>query len=239
MNPRDVEVLLFDVGGTVFDWDTAIIEALAATDVAQSLSPDLAAFSSAWRGRSMIEMYEIARLETPWRPFADFIETSLDVVLDEFEMAPITAHDRSVLLDAWRRMPAWPGAREALANLRSRFFIAPHTIIGLAEISFSSKRAGISWDAIISCDSLGVTKTNPASYAEALHVLGIAAQQVCFVAAHPVDLRAAREHGMRTAYVVAQLHDYGDDYIDTGFADEFDVVAEDFADLALQLAPPS
>ena len=37
---------------------------------------------------------------------------------------------------------------------------------------------------------------------------------------------------MRTAYVVARLHDYGDDYEDRGFASEFDFVAEDFTHLA-------
>ncbi len=37
---------------------------------------------------------------------------------------------------------------------------------------------------------------------------------------------------MKTAYIVAQLHDYGDDYEDTGFAAEFDLVAEDFTHLA-------
>lgn len=231
----DVEVLLFDVGGTVFDWDTAIVEALDTTEMAPSHGVDRAAFSSAWRERSIVEMYEIADLKAPWRPFGGFIETSLDVVLSAFGIPTISASDRVILLDSWRNMPIWPGAREALTDLRNRFFIAPHTIIGLAEISFSSKRAGVGWDAIISCDSLGVTKTNPDSYAAGLRVLGVPARHVCYVAAHPVDLRAAREHGMRTAYVVARLHDYGDDYVDTGFADEFDIVAADFTDLAHQL----
>lgn len=231
----DVDVLLFDVGGTVFDWNTAIVEALAAAEFVRSARIDRAAFSSAWRERSMIEMYAIADLTAPWRPFGEFIETSLDAILADFGLDAITVEDRKRLRSAWCRMPVWPGAREALEALRTRYFVAPHTIIGLAEIAFSSKRAGVAWDCIISCDSLGVTKTNPASYAAALDVLGVPADRVCFVASHPVDLRAARAHGMKTAYVVAQLHDYGDDYVDTGFTDEFTVVAEDFADLARQL----
>ena len=234
----NVEVLLFDVGGTVFDWDTAIVEALATTDVDRAHDLDRAAFSSAWRKQSMIEMYDIAELKSPWRPFGEFIESSLDVALTACAIPTVSASDRLVLLDAWRNMPVWPGARRAIADLRRDFFVSPHTIIGLADIAFSSKRARVGWDAIISCDSLGVTKTNPASYAAAISMLGIPAERACYIAAHPVDLRAAREHGMRTAYVVAQLHDYGDDYVDTGFAREFDIVADDFADLARQLARP-
>lgn len=105
-------------------------------------------------------------------------------------------------------------------------------MIGLAPVAFSSKAAGLTWDAIISCDGLGATKTDPESYARALGVIGLDPSRVCFVAAHPLDLRGAAEHGMRTAYTVARLHDYGDDYEDTGFDQEFDVVAGDFAELA-------
>lgn len=57
------------------------------------------------------------------------------------------------------------------------------------------------------------------------------------VASHPSDLRAAMAAGYRSAYVVPRLEDPGDDYTDTGFAKEFDAVAEDFADLVKKLAP--
>ena len=59
-----------------------------------------------------------------------------------------------------------------------------------------------------------------------------------FVASHPGDLRAAKCHGMRTAYVVARLEDYGDDYTDRGFSNEFDIVVESFDALADTLACP-
>ena len=135
-------------------------------------------------------------------------------------------------------MPVWPEVPGAFARLRERFFIAPHTVLGLAPVAFSSKAAGLVWDAIITCSALGATKTNPESYARALQVIGRDAERVCFVAAHPIDLRSAAEHGMRTAYTVARLHDYGDDYEDTGFDREFDLVAADFAELADKLIRP-
>ena len=40
---------------------------------------------------------------------------------------------------------------------------------------------------------------------------------------------------MRTAYVIAQLHDYGDRYDEGGYAEEFDLIADDFEDLVAQL----
>lgn len=70
------------------------------------------------------------------------------------------------------------------------------------------------------------------SYARALSTIGRSADRICFVAAHPSDLRAARAHGMKTAHVVARLHDYGDEHEDRGFSTEFHVVADNFTDLA-------
>lgn len=56
------------------------------------------------------------------------------------------------------------------------------------------------------------------------------------VAAHPSDLRAAAGVGYRTAYVQPRLQDPGEDYDETGLEDEFDIIAEDYADLARRLA---
>jgi hypothetical protein len=41
--------------------------------------------------------------------------------------------------------------------------------------------------------------------------------------------------GYHSAYVLPRLEDPGEDYTDTGFAEEFDLVAQDFADLVVQL----
>lgn len=78
----DVDVLLFDVGGTVFDWRTAIAETVASAPSSDLRALDAGAFSSAWREQSIVERYEIAYHEKPWRTFDAWLNTSLDVVLE-------------------------------------------------------------------------------------------------------------------------------------------------------------
>ncbi|MEM7221405.1 MAG: HAD family hydrolase [Pseudomonadota bacterium] len=228
----DVDVILFDVGGTVFDWRTAVVAGVKNLNSPAFRGADPEAFADHWRRQSLIEIEAIAEGSAPWRPFDPILESSLTRTLSDLSLKVIGEPERRALLTAWEEMPVWPGVPESLARLRRRYFVAPHTILSLHTAAFSSCRAGIAWDAIVTCDALGATKPAPESYLRALAAVGRPAERVCFAAAHPGDLRAAQAHGMRTAYIVARLHDYGDDYEDTGFAHEFDVVADDFAQLA-------
>ena len=132
-------------------------------------------------------------------------------------------------------MPAWPGAREAIAALRRRHVVVPLTILSFSMAVGSSRRNGIDWDSILSCDILGVYKPDPRCYTRATEIVGCAPGEIMMVAAHPSDLRAGVAAGYRSAYVLPRLQDPGEDYADTGVAKEFDVVAHDFADLATKL----
>ncbi len=228
----DVEALLFDVGGTVFDWRTAVIDALGAVASAKLRARDSGEFAEEWRKRSLMAVDAVAWRETPWRAFDQILEDALDQTLAMFDIEDLSPEDRAHLLAAWERMPAWDEAPGGLARLRSRYFLAPLTILSLRTAAHSSRRAGIVWDAIVSCDAIGAMKPDPASYVGGLAAIGRPGDKVMFVAAHPGDLRAAAQHGMRTAFLKPRLEDWGDDYTDTGFANEFDIVAEDFADLA-------
>lgn len=73
------------------------------------------------------------------------------------------------------------------------------------------------------------------NYARAAEIVDCAPGDIVMVASHPSDLRASIAAGYRSAYVLPRLEDPGDDYTDTGFANEFDVVAQDFAELVRQL----
>lgn len=232
---KNVDVLLFDLGGTVFDWQTAIVDAFKLVDANGESGIDPLEFAQAWRKQSLIRLESIANGESPWRPFDQILQTTLDTTLLAMGAAAMSLLDRVQLIAAWDAMPAWPGVAESLQRLRKRYFIAPHTILSLRATAYSSKAAGIDWDAIISCDALQSVKLDPESYRLALLTLGKSAEQVCFVASHPSDLRAAQRLGMRTAYVVARLEDYGDRYDESGYDEEFDLVAEDFTELADKL----
>jgi 2-haloacid dehalogenase len=65
-------------------------------------------------------------------------------------------------------------------------------------------------------------------------VLGLAAAEVCLVAAHNGDLAAARACGLRTAFVPRREYGTGQ-MTDLEPAAAWDVIATDFIDLAARL----
>lgn len=232
-----IQALLFDVGGSVFDWRSAIMQAVGLTESPQIRALDAEAFSHLWREKSLIEMYDIAEQRVPWCSFDGFMRSSLDDTLASFDVEQISPADREILALAWSNMPAWPEIPAALKRLRASFLVAPHTILGTGPVARSSKTAGLVWDAIISCDLLRVTKTHPDSYRLAVAELGFDLGEVCYVAAHASDLRVARELGLMTAYVESRLDEYAEDPGGTDYQGQFDVIARDYADLADQMLP--
>ncbi len=230
------KVLVFDIGGTVFDWSTAIVEVLERV-VPRATWPaiDRAGFAFASRARFMEMNGEVIRGVRPWMAADQILAAVMEEMIERHGLQHLSASQRAQLARSWRQMPAWPGAREAIAALRRSHVVVPLTILSWSMAVGSSRRNGIDWDSILSCDLLGVYKPDPRCYTRAIEILDCTAAEIMMVAAHPSDLRAGMAAGFGSAYVRPRLEDPGEDYGDTGFAEEFDIVASDFADLARKL----
>ena len=230
------KVLIFDIGGTVFDWNSAVVETLDRVVSQQSMpQPDRQAFAIACRAQFLELNGAIVRGEKPWLTADQILAAVMDDLWKRTGLPELASNARRDLAHSWRRMPAWPGAREAIASLRERYIVAPLTILSWPMAVGSSRKNGINWDSILSCDILGIYKPDPRCYSRAAEIVDCAPEEIMMVASHPSDLRAGIAAGYRSAYIIPRLEDPGDDYTDTGFANEFDVVARDFADLAGKL----
>ena len=64
-----------------------------------------------------------------------------------------------------------------------------------------SRRNGIDWDAVVSCEMIGSYKPNPEAYSTCATWLGCRPDEVLMVACHNFDLLAARKVGYRSAFV--------------------------------------
>jgi 2-haloacid dehalogenase len=194
----DVRALVFDVFGTVVDWRSGV-----AREVGRLLGPEVDAFglADAWRYRYEPSMERVRSGELPWTVLDELHRRSLDELLPEFGAPHVDGPTRAELVLAWHRLDPWPDAVAGLARLRVRHVLSPLSNGNVALLVDLARHGGYTWDAVLCAEVFEHYKPDPQVYDGAARLLGLAPERVMLVAAHTDDLAAARERGLRTAYV--------------------------------------
>ncbi|WP_319436152.1 haloacid dehalogenase type II [Mycobacterium sp. RTGN5] len=230
-----IRALAFDVFGTVVDWRASLIGELQEFGNRQGVLRDWPKFADNWRAGYVPAMDRVRRGELPWTRLDDLHRRILDELLRD---AAIEAADDDVdhLNRAWHRLDPWPDSLAGLHRLKERFIITTLSNGNVSLLTDMAKRAGLPWDCVLSAEIFGHYKPDPEAYLGCAQILDVAPDELMLVAAHPSDLRAARDAGLRTAYVDRPL-EWGQPgrYRVAFEPDEFDVTATDLVDLADKL----
>jgi 2-haloacid dehalogenase len=197
----EVEVLAFDVLGTVVDWHGSIVRELALLHPAV----DGAAFATAWRAGYRPAMARVMSGELGWTLIDDLHRMILDDILPRFGLERLDEATRRHLNGVWHRLQPWPDAVPALHRLRRKYILCTLSNGNLGLLTRMAKRAGLPWDCILSAEVFRAYKPAPAAYLGTARVFDLPPSRVMLVAAHHDDLEAARNCGLRTAYVERPL----------------------------------
>ncbi len=193
-----IKALTFDTGGTILDWHRGISGAFAAAGAARGLKANWAEVTNEYRRRSL---KAIVNALQPDYNFDDVHRRVLDEVIDELGLGALTAADRNAIWRTWHALDAWPDFPAAAARLRRRYVVASFTLLTTSLVIDVSKRNGIDWDAILSCEMIGAYKVRPEAYRTAAKWLQLVPAEILMVACHNFDLDAARACGFQTAFV--------------------------------------
>ena len=196
-----VDVLAFDIFGTVVDWHGSIAREIT------RLHPEVdgAAFARAWRAGYKPAMARVMSGELGWTLIDDLHRMILDEILPAFGLQHLDETQRAHLNRAWHRLAPWPDAVEGLQRLKQRYIICSLSNGNLGLLTRMAKRAGLPWDCVLSAEVFRAYKPDPATYLGVAKVFDLAPQRVMLVAAHHDDLASARACGLRTAYVERPL----------------------------------
>lgn len=228
-------VLAFDTFGTVVDWRSSIIAELTAFGETHGVQRDWAAFTDTWRKGYLPAMDRVRRGDLPWTRIDDLHRMILDDQLRDADITGLSEQDLDHLNKVWHRLDPWPDSVAGLTRLKQRFVITTLSNGNLSLLTNMAKRAGLPWDCVISAELFRHYKPDPEAYLGCAELLDVRPGELMLVAAHPGDLRAARDCGLMTAYVPRPL-EYGPNQRAHSYTDgEFDVLAMDFLDLADQL----
>lgn len=231
----EIKALTFDVFGTVVDWRGSIIREGEAFGAARGLDVDWAQFADKWRGGYGPSMNRVRKGELPWLNIDALHRMILNNLLDEFEITGLSEAEKDHLNRVWHRLLPWSDAISGLQRLRERFIVAPLSNGNIALLTNMAKHAGLPWDCILSSELAKHYKPDPEVYQTAADLLGLPPSQVMMVAAHPGDLLASAAVGFKTGFV-PRPEEYGlHRNRDLEHDASFDVVANDFNDLASQL----
>ena len=230
----DVDVLVFDVFGTVVDWRGSIIAEGQHVWQPRGVNVDWGAFADAWRAGYQPAMDRIRRGEAPWATIDTLHRRILDDLLVQFGVTGLDDAQKDELNRIWHRLQPWDDAVEGINRLRQH-----HTVTTLSNGNMSllvdlSKYGGLQWDCVLSSELARHYKPDPQTYQMACDLLDVPPARALMVASHRGDLIASRQIGMKTAFVRRPL-EYGPDSPQETPDDQVDLIVEDFIDLAARL----
>jgi 2-haloalkanoic acid dehalogenase, type II len=228
------DALIFDVFGTVVDWRTGVAREAERFFVPRGLDVDPLAFADAWRDEYQPAMERVRSGGRGYVPLDDLHYENLERVLERFEIGYIFDDPaRAGLNRAWERLPPWPDVRKGLARLKEEYLIAPCSNGSIALMARLARFAGLPWDAILGADVAKDYKPKPEVYLASARALRLPPERVLMVACHNDDLAAARAAGLPCAYFPRPMERGTGEAIPP--AEDWEIVAEDLADLAERL----
>ena len=200
-DPSSVQVLAFDIFGTVVDWHASIAREV------QALAPgvDGDAFALAWRAGYQPAMARVMSGELGWTLIDDLHRMILDTLLPRFGLDYLNEAQRTHLNLAWHRLDPWPDSVAGLTRLKRNYLITSLSNGNIGLLTRMAKRAGLPWDCVLSAEVFRAYKPDPATYLGVARVFNLPPEQVMLVAAHHDDLAGARACGLHTAYIERPL----------------------------------
>ncbi|KAJ3740295.1 haloacid dehalogenase [Lentinula detonsa] len=226
---RGVEVLIFDVFGTVVDWRGSVTRELEQLGRRYGLSDttqNWIEFANEWRKGYMENTRRIAQggegslnVDVMHREGSATTYHILDKMLSSqwSHVGNVLNEEARVNLNLiWHRLDGWPDTLPGLRALKTKYVNDGHNLLEAKPIILATlsngnmrllvdmaKHAQLPWDVIFSSALFGSFKPNPKTYLSALSHLSISStpHKAAMVAAHLFDLQAAKGVGMRTIYV--------------------------------------
>jgi 2-haloacid dehalogenase len=227
-----IQAILFDVFGTVVDWRSSLIRQLQQFGQDKGLQADWVALADDWRAKYEPAMKAVRTGQRPWTNLERLHRESLDALLIQHGLGSTGEAQRRTLVLSWHSLDPWPDAVAGLARLKRKYIIGTLSNGGVRLLADMARYAGLPWDVILSSDLFRHYKPDREVYLGAAELLDTAPEQVMLAAAHNNDLAAARQYGMKTAFVPRPT-EYGPRQSrDFKAESEWDFIASDFQELA-------
>ena len=231
-----VRALIFDVFGTVVDWRTGITREAEAFFARHGIAADPASFADAWRAKYQPALEQVRSGDRGYVPLDVLHRENLAEVFSDLGVdTPIAPAELAEFTRAWEKLPPWRDSVPGLTSLKEHHAIAPCSNGSIALMTWLAKFGGLPWDAILGAEIARNYKPARDVYLASAGALGLEPGEVMMVAAHNGDLAAAREAGLKTAFLPRPAEHGQGQTTDLEATLDWDVVAADLENLAAQI----
>ena len=195
MDFRNFDVITFDCYGTLIDWETGILAALAPFREAANLE---AGDESLLRSYAALES---ALEQGEYRPYRDVLRGVMRGLSERYSVP-----EAGVNLDALvTSLPGWtPFADtvEALQRLRVHYRLGIISNIDIDLLGATLKHLGTGFDYLITAEQAGSYKPSPRNFTVALETIGVPKARLLHVAQSRFhDIAPARALGIANVWV--------------------------------------
>ena len=203
-----IKVCMFDQYGTVVDMQSGLTEAVIPFLKARNWQGNPSAFVTWWRRthfeNSMIDAL-LGRDHTPYREIG---ERAVTFVMDRAGIS-YTPDEVRGLVAAIERLKPFSEVPAALDRLRTRYKLAVLSNGDPDMLETARAYHGIAFDRIISVAVANAFKPHHRTYETAASLMGVAREEILFIANHAFDCIGAKATGMRTAFIDRRRRPFG------------------------------
>lgn len=195
-----VKVCMFDQYGTVVDIQGGLTKIAAPYLKAKGWNGKPDSFVTWWRRTHFENSMIDALLHKEHTPYREIGFRAVDYVLNRCEI-PHTDDEVRGLVSEIEKLECFPEVPAALTRLQTKYKLVVLSNGDPDMLETAKKYHKVPFDRVISVAEANSFKPHVATYTKAAVLLGLALDQVLFVANHAFDVIGAKSAGMRTAFI--------------------------------------
>ncbi len=203
-----IKVCMFDQYGTVVDMQGGLTEIAAPYLKAKGWTGNPHSFVTWWRRTHFENSMIDALLHKEHTPYREIGHRSVDTVLERAGIAH-TSEEVHGLVAEIEKLRCFPEVPEALARLQTKYKLVVLSNGDPDMLETAKRYHGVPFDRVISVAEANSFKPHVATYTKAAEILGVAMDEVLFVANHAFDCVGAKAAGMRTAFIDRRSRPFG------------------------------
>ena len=177
----DIKACVFDAYGTLLDVNAAAERCRG--DLGDNAGP----LAEIWRAKQLQYTW-LSSLMGQHRDFRELTERGLEYAMESLGLDD--AELQAKLMDLYEVLDAYPEVPDMLGTLKQSGMKTAILSNGTSDMLDAAATAGgikSNLDAILSIEEVGIFKPDPRVYQLAVDRLGVAKENICFVASQPLD----------------------------------------------------